>query len=311
MKHLHILDKPAPLRVVRVVRVGIAGSLSGQRVAHAPFFHAARDFLERRGVQALLGDDASTPARALELADEFARGGVRLVVGHFNSDCARAVMPIYRAHGIELLLPASTDVGLETGHGVYRLCADDAAQARAIALWLRERHAQMPAVEVRVDGSAYAERLLASLRAELGSRSVAVLSTAEPGAPRAPICVVLALAHHALSFLQRSHYALAGRTMVFSDEAAVPEFNQAALRSGLACWIVTPDPSYDILLNRACAWVAQWNEQRRSAGSFGSWATGLGHLLPSGQARRAAWLLRPCVHTQAVRDHLLSATHPH
>lgn len=299
-----ILNKPVALRV------GIAGSLSAQRVAHAPFFHAARDFLERRGVQALLGDDASTPARALELVDEFVRSGVRLVIGHFNSDCARAVMPIYRARGIELLLPASTDVGLETGHGAYRLCADDAAQARAIALWLRERHPHMPAIEVRVDGSAYAERLLSCLRAELGARSVAVHSTAEASSPRAPICVVLALAHHALSFLQRSHYALAGRTLVFSDEAAVPEFNQAALRSGLACWIVTPIPSYEVLLIQACSLVAQWNEQRRPATSFGSWATNLGHLLPSGQARRAAWLLRPCVHTQAVHDHL-SATHSH
>lgn len=302
MQHFHrIAEAAGP-------RVGIAGSLSGRRVAHVPAFHAAFDALERRGVPAWLGDDASTPEQALALAREFERNGVRLVIGHFNSACARAVMPFYRAHGIELLLPAATDVGLALGAGVYRLCANDATQASTISDWLRSRATRTPAVEVRVDGSDYAERLLQCLRAELGPAIVGVLGTADPAPPSTPFCVVLAVAHQALDFMQRagSCGALANVSTLLSDEAAVSEVGQAARRLGARCWVVTPDPSYEALLGHACGLAALWHAHTPAASSFAQWVHAEGFFLPSGEARHAAWAVRNCATAHAPLG--LSAT---
>ncbi len=294
-------------------RVGIAGSLTGRRVAHLAAFHTAFDDLERSAVPAWLGDDASTPEQALALAREFERNGVRLVIGHFNSACARAVMPFYRAHCIELLLPAATDVGLALGTGVYRLCANDAAQACAISDWLRSRATHAPAVEVRVDGSDYAERLLQCLRAELGPAIVSVLGTADPAPPSAPFCVVLAVAHQALDFIQRSGLrgALANGGTVFSDEAAVSEVSHAARRLGARCWVITPNPSYEALLIQACRLAAQWHAHTSVVGSFAQWVRTEGLFLPSGEARHAAWTVRDCAAAHATHSLLAAETQLH
>ena len=306
MQHFHrIANAAGP-------RVGIAGSLSGRRVAHGPAFQATFDELVRRGVPACLGDDASTPEQALALAHEFERHGVRLVIGHFNSACARAVMPFYRAHGIELLLPAATDVGLALGAGVYRLCANDAAQAGAISDWLVTQATRAPAVEVRVDGSDYAERLLQCLRAELGPAIVSVLGTADPAPPSAPLCVVLAVAHQALDFIQRSgsRGGLAHGTL-FSDEAAVSEVSHAAAQLGARCWVVTPDPSYETLLAQAGGLAAQWHAQTAAASRFAQWVCAQDLFLPSGEARHAAWAVRDCTTAHALHGLAATATHLH
>lgn len=307
MQHVHRINNATG------PRVGIAGSLTGQRVAHGPAFHTAFDALAHRGVPACLGDDASTPEQAVALAHEFARHGVRLVIGHFNSACARAVMPFYRAHGIELLLPAATDVSLALGAGVYRLCANDATQASTISDWLRSRATRAPAVEVRVDGSDYAERLLQCLRTELGLGLVSVLGTADPAPPSTPFCVVLAVAHQALDFLQRagSSGALANVSTLLSDEAAVSEVSHAARQLGARCWVVTPDPSYEALLGHACGLAALWHAHSAGASSFAQWVHAEGFFLPSGEARHAAWAVRNCATAHAPHGLAATATQLH
>lgn len=292
-------------------RVGIAGSLSGHRVAHAPFFHAARNFLQRRAVPVQLGDDASTPEQALALAHEFERSGVGLVIGHFNSDCARVVMPFYRTHGMALLLPAASDTALDIGSGVYRLCAHDAAQARTVSDWLHARATAPLAVEVRVDRSDYAKRLLQCLHTELGPGIESVLDTANPASPSAAFCVVLAVAHQALEFMQRSHADLARTTTIFSDEADITAFSDAARHLGASCSVVTPDPSYEALLMRACGLAVQWHESKPRDGDFAGWVRTQGYFLASGEARHAAWVARACAHPRATRGLLETATQLH
>jgi branched-chain amino acid transport system substrate-binding protein len=266
------------------VRVGIAGSLSGRRVAHAGCFRSARERLLNAGVSALLGDDASDPEAAADLAEEFALAGVGLVIGHFNSDCARAAIPIYRAHGVGLLLPASTANELPLGQGVYRLCANDAAQARLIAEWLRK---QAEPAEVCVDRSEYAQRLLKGLRTELCDAMPPVRDLAKPG-PAAPVRVVLALAHAACESLRQPS---ACRTALFSDEAAVSEFRQLAAESSTACSLVTPEPSYETLVAQACDITLRWCAHRPLP-SFERWASASGCFLTSGESRSARWALQ-------------------
>lgn len=274
------------------VRVGIAGSLSGRRTAHAACFRAARERLTQAGVSALLGDDAADPETAAELAEEFAQAGVGLVIGHFNSDCARAAIPIYRAHGVGLLLPASTATDLPLGQGVYRLCASDAAQARAMADWLR---GQREPAELCVDRSAYAQRLLQALRAELGAALPAVRDLAAPG-PAAPVRVVMALAHAACASLRQAGAWRGCRVALFSDEAAVDTFRNLAAdcdtARDTACHVVTPAPSYETLVAQACEITLRWCAHRPLP-SFERWAGASGHFFTSGESRSARWALHP------------------
>jgi branched-chain amino acid transport system substrate-binding protein len=272
--------------------VGIAGSMSGLRTSHAAFFRAALAFFEARTIPALLGDDGSSPEQALAMAHGFVDNNVRLVIGHFNSACARAVIPLYRAHGIALLLPASTDVGLDLRAGVYRLCGTDASQAQHIAQAIRARAEGPFAVEVRADGSDYSHRLLQCLRAELGAAIQGVFDTTDPAPPRAPFCVVLATAHRAVAFVTMQHPVAPPCVVIYSDEAAVAEVDSAIRDAGGQCWIVTPRPSYETLLGDGCRLIADWYDRR--AQPFGEWAQRQGHFLATGEVARTQWELRRC-----------------
>lgn len=278
----------------QVARVGIAGTFSGARTAHATIFREAKDFLEQRGVSTLLGDDASEPARAVQLADEFASRAVKLVIGHFNSACAAAAIPFYRERGINVLLPASSAVSIRTGQGVIRLCSNDAEQARAIVGWIAHRLGLEPAVEIRVDGSDYADRLLACLRSELGASIRMVTSTRNTECSTAPICVVLAVAQHAIEFVNAPHFWAQRKATIFSDEAAVDEFRVAASHRSTACWVATPTPSYASLVRYACELTTHWWATNQPSRNFNQWAAAGGWSLSSGEAAHAGWSLRHC-----------------
>lgn len=293
------MHAPNPTPAPAAARIGIAGSLSGLRVAHAEHFRQAHARLLQAGVPTLLGDDAATPERAAALAGEFARAGVQLVIGHFNSDCARAAIPVYRAQGIALLLPAATDTRLPLGAGVYRLCADDAAQAQRMAQWLRTRAADAAPAEVRADGSPYAQRLLHALRGELGGHMPAVRSTTATQHPPSRVCLVIALARQAIHFVHDTQALAGSRNVLFSDEAAVAELHAAVAASSANCWVVTPAPSYETLVDHACALAARWHAQG-AGDDFCRWAATHAGLPTSGQPLHAGWALRHCARTPAA-----------
>lgn len=270
------MDSRAPLRA------GIAGSLSGIRRSHARLFRAAHQGLTRHGVSTVLGDDGSCPEQARLLARRFFEAGVTVVIGHFNSACARAVIPLYRAHGITLLLPACTDIGLALGAGVHRLCGDDTGQARAIAERVRQLRRRDPqlAVTVRIDGSDYAHRLLACLHRQLDGFAVAGLDAALGGPSR--LDVVVATAAQASAQVRATAQHGAARITIYSDEAAVPEFARAARASRAERYVVTPQPSYAALLAQGCAYIAAMADAPESS------AATLAALRPG------SWLLQRC-----------------
>jgi branched-chain amino acid transport system substrate-binding protein len=274
-------------------RVAIAATLTGRRTAHAKLFQTAFDFLIRNGISTLIADDASTPQQALAIADGFVREKAKVVVGHFNSSCAKSVIPFYRDQGITLLLPASSDVGIDVGNGVYRLCSTDADQAKAIANWVKKLPLSALPVAVRIDGSDYAYRLLACLQREFGQGlQSAVLTTAQIPF-LSPVCIVVAVAHRAIEFVENTLFPKAQTKFLFSDEAAVAQFCRSAIRQAINCWIVAPDPSYNALLRRACNWLVEWNGLHSANINFDEWAISTGHLLPSGAAVRSGWRLCP------------------
>lgn len=263
------------------LRAGIAGSLSGIRTSHARLFHAAERSLTRNGVATILGDDGSNPEQARQLARRFIDAGVGVVIGHFNSACARAVIPLYRAHGVTLLLPACTDIGLALGAGVYRLCGDDAGQARAVAERVRQLRRQDPSLglTVRIDGSDYAHRLLACLHRQLDGFNVTGLEGAPPVSAHR-VEVVAATAARAVEHLHATARHGGARITIYTDEAAVPEFAAAARTHPAERYVVTPQPSYAALLAQGCAFIAAIADEPESS------AATLAALRPG------CWLLR-------------------
>lgn len=291
------------------LRVGIAGSLSGRRVAHSRAFTEACERLASAGVTAILGDDASTPESARALAESLVRDGVQAVVGHFNSACARAAAPVYRAAGVALLLPAASDTSLVVGQGVYRLCAHDATQARAIAQWVRTHHAKESALEVRVDGTEYGARMLQALQAELGSTIAAVARTTDDMPATASVCVVCAVAHNACDFVHRPDFARNRRTVLFTDDAAVGEFARASEGYRVECWVAMPTPSYEALLTLGADLVLQWGEEAKTSISLIDWLNRSDCFLPSGESAFSTWKLSRSTNcTYQASIHAL--THP-
>jgi branched-chain amino acid transport system substrate-binding protein len=140
-------DRPSPAREPGTVwSIGFVAPLSsGEAVVAVPMLEAVvRGAAAADGVARPLGatvevrplDDHRDPARAAELVGRLAADpSVIGVVGPKNSGCARAAIPVARAAGLPLLLPAATadDLCRLGGGWVFRLCATDAATADAAA----------------------------------------------------------------------------------------------------------------------------------------------------------------------------------
>jgi branched-chain amino acid transport system substrate-binding protein len=123
----------------------VAPLSSGEAVVAVPMLEAVRrgaasaaGAARRCGatVQVLALDDQRDPERAAGLVGRLAADpSVIGVVGPKNSGCARAAIPVARAAGLPLLLPAATadDLCRLGGGWAFRLCATDAATADAAA----------------------------------------------------------------------------------------------------------------------------------------------------------------------------------
>jgi ABC-type branched-subunit amino acid transport system substrate-binding protein len=85
-------------------------------------------------------DDGADRDTAISVAERFVRNGVDVVVGHFSSDAALAVAPIYSHNGITLLLPAATaDAITQNNSNAFRVCPNDSALARRLACFAAHR----------------------------------------------------------------------------------------------------------------------------------------------------------------------------
>lgn len=71
-------------------------------------------------------DDNASVAGGVKAAELFMRENVDVVVGHFASESAAAALPLYKAHSIPLILPASTCASLtQRSDLAFRVCASD------------------------------------------------------------------------------------------------------------------------------------------------------------------------------------------
>lgn len=221
--------------------IGIAGPFTGPRSAYGDLIRAAVSHAQQMDATwftPVFGDDKAQVPEAERVAQQFTRAGVDAVVGHFNSDCARAAGAIYREARLPFLMPASTADDLSQTTDGIRICAADAMQVDAIARWLG--HHDESLAEIWEDGSPYAARLGSALRA----RDLLRVST-DPERPRAFLG-----AHHAVALELQERQHLPGPVIV-PDDCAIEEFDD--LLHGLDVDILCPltQPSF-----AACVGIA-------------------------------------------------------
>ncbi|WP_218278153.1 ABC transporter substrate-binding protein, partial [Pseudomonas sp. HMWF006] len=107
-------------RVIAPRPVGIVGPLTGPRAAYGEWLRRAA---QGSALPLVWADDAADPVAAVDAAHRLLAAGAEVVIGHFNSECARAAGALYRAAGVPLLLPAATAADLCQSVGAFRLCA--------------------------------------------------------------------------------------------------------------------------------------------------------------------------------------------
>lgn len=219
-------------------KIGVSGPFTGPRAAYGTLLRGAAE-ASPLAATLIYGDDKATVAVALDVANTFVAAGVDAVVGHFNSDCARAAGQIYHAAGIPFLMPAATAPDLIDVTRGYRICASDDAQIAALSTWLQLRDQRL--TEVWQDGSPYAARLAAALQAQ----GLVGANTPDKTGP-----IAILGAHHAVAAEITRRGPIPGPVFV-PDDCAIAEF--ADLIAGTQAHILCPVavPAYD-----ACVRIA-------------------------------------------------------
>jgi|GEM_PF-2673330 len=215
--------------MIRRLKIGFAGPMTGPRAAYGTLIRRAVADAEP-WFDAVWGNDMASVRQAESVAQQFIKEGVDAVVGHFNSDCARAAGVMYQMADIPFLMPASTASDLTKTTAAIRVCANDAMQVEALAKWLDERGESI--AEIWEDGSAYASRLSYAIR-ERG--------LAAPNANReAP--VALLGAHYAVAHAMQDRRFFCGPVFV-PDDCAISDF--ASRLNGVEATVICAHPEPD------------------------------------------------------------------
>ena len=271
--------------------VGVAGPLSGPRVAHAPLLLRATRHLRAHGLACQMEDDGAAPDQAVAVARRFIARGVDAVVGHFNSACAEAVLPLYRQHGITLLLPASSQTGLAAGGGAYRLCSTDLAQASLMAARIGQLGLSHAAVDIAIDDSPYAQRVLGSGALAEMAGMAGVVGLRSPPARSVGLRLVLATCANALAANRALVDSDWNGAVIYADDAHVEEFfERAGTRTGLCQQVVGSHLDYGTLVEQACALIARWRDQAAGC-TLSQWLSASGLFSHQGDALDAHWML--------------------
>lgn len=272
--------------------IGVTGPLSGDRVAHSPLVYHADSTLGRLGIRRLLSDDRAEPARAMEVARDFAEKKVTAVIGHFNSACASAAAPIYAAAGIPLLLPASTQTDLTSGNGVnpFRLCSTDLEQAK-LMLSFNNQSLSRPAYpyDVAVDGTPYSRRLQQALEEACG-REIDVVGIKE--LPEEGIKLRFVFATCTNSIVANHYLKSAGwqGIAVYADDAHIEEFTEQLQDSEhMKSVVIGSAEDYEELITKGCQLLRQGLQS--GTANMHEWLSRSGLFLPNGDFKDASWQL--------------------
>lgn len=153
------------------VTIGIAGPMSGENAVfggqiRAGVEQAIEDINASGGVNgeklvAKIGDDACDPKQAVNVANQLAGQGAKLVVGHYCSGSSIPASAVYAEEGIVEISPASTNPAFtdkRAGPTIYRVCGRDDQQGAIAGKYLIEKY-KGKKVAVVNDKSSYGKGL--------------------------------------------------------------------------------------------------------------------------------------------------------
>jgi branched-chain amino acid transport system substrate-binding protein len=122
------------------IKVGVIAPLTGPNAAFGAQLkngaeQAAEDLNEKGGINGekiklVFGDDASQPAQAVSVANQFVGEGVKFVVGAFNSSVTMPSSEVFGENGILQITPGSTNPQITERKlwNIFRTCGRDDQQ---------------------------------------------------------------------------------------------------------------------------------------------------------------------------------------
>ena len=131
------------------IKVGVIAPLTGPNAAFGAQLkngteQAADDINEKGGINGekiklIFGDDASQPAQAVSVANQFVGEGVKFVVGAFNSSVTMPSSEILAENGILQVTPGSTNPQITERKlwNIFRTCGRDDQQGAVAAAYIR------------------------------------------------------------------------------------------------------------------------------------------------------------------------------
>ena len=163
--------------------IGLAGPFTGADASFGAQFRrgadmAVADINAAGGVlgQKLAiveGDDQCDPKQAVQVANELAGKGVKVVIGHFCSGSSIPASDVYADENIPMITPASTNPSLtEAGKkNVFRLCGRDDQQGHIAGAFVAS-HFKGKKIAIVDDKQAYSQGLADEMRKALNAAGV-------------------------------------------------------------------------------------------------------------------------------------------
>jgi branched-chain amino acid transport system substrate-binding protein len=162
-----VLAAPAYADII----VGIAGPMTGENAVFGGQIRngaeqAIEDINAAGGINgeklvAKVGDDACDPKQAVNVANQLAGDGAKVVVGHYCSGSSIPASAVYAEEGIIEISPASTNpvfTDKRPGPTIYRICGRDDQQGAIAGKYLLENYKDKK-VAVIHDKSSYGKGL--------------------------------------------------------------------------------------------------------------------------------------------------------
>lgn len=242
------------------LKIGIAGSFSKNRDHHAKYFETAFDLLDKVGVKCILGDDSSDPDTAESLARFFV-SNVDLVIGHFSSECALRVAPIYREKRVRLLLPASTSSSIDEGSYITRLCSDDKSQVAEVIKRVESLNEDNLSIDVITDDTFYAQKMLSIMENSKMPFDARFFDIESSVHGTSNIVVLFTVAKNTIRYFNQLHHIGAEKTIILSDESDIKEVYQASKKISRKCHFISATPSFGDLLVNSCEVLTNFKTQ--------------------------------------------------
>ena len=211
-----------------MMRLGICAALDVGTTLHARSFLrgvylSSHLFGHVRRAQHLYCDDGANAEGGRAAARRFIEARVDVVIGHFASESAAAVVQSYAQAGIPLILPASTCAALtEQGSTTFRVCASDRMLAKRMLKFAEEQG--LLQLALFADPSLHGQQQLQELQQAAKLSTVQIVQEAG----RADGLVFCGRLKASRQFLVENRAAGCGLPLIFTDDAASP-----ALVSGL------------------------------------------------------------------------------